>query len=110
MRLRIIAPDGSVAEQVASAAVVRLGRDPACEVAFDAAVYPKVSGEHARIERTAAGLVLTPRSRSNKTLLNDQSVEGPAALKVGDRIRLGYSGPMIEVLGVEAPRSGSGTV
>jgi ABC-type multidrug transport system ATPase subunit/ABC-type multidrug transport system permease subunit len=74
-------------------------------VAFDPAAYPKVSGEHARIEQTAAGLVLTPRSRSNKTLLNDQPVEAPAALKVGDCVRLGYSGPTVVILGSEAPRS-----
>jgi ABC-type multidrug transport system ATPase subunit/ABC-type multidrug transport system permease subunit len=105
MRLRIISPEGETTERIVTAPVVRLGRDPACEVDFDAAMYPKVSGEHARIERTAAGLVLTPRSRSNKTLLNDQPVEVPAALKVGDRIRLGYSGPTVEILGTDAPRS-----
>jgi ABC-type multidrug transport system ATPase subunit len=92
-------------DRVVSTAVVRLGRDPACEVAFDADVYPRVSGEHARIERTASGLVLTPRSQSNKTLLNDQPLQGPAKLKVGDRIRLGFTGPTVEVLAVEAPRS-----
>jgi hypothetical protein len=31
--------------------IVRLGRDPACEVASDADVYPKASGEHASIEQ-----------------------------------------------------------
>jgi pSer/pThr/pTyr-binding forkhead associated (FHA) protein len=88
-----------------AAAVVRLGRDPACELSFDAAVYPKVSGEHARIERTAAALVLTPRSQSNKTLLNDQPISQPAALKVGDRVRLGFTGPTIEIVSVDGPRS-----
>jgi ABC-type multidrug transport system ATPase subunit len=103
MRLRIIAPDGSASERVVTAASVRLGRDPACEVAFDAAAYPRVSGEHARIELTAAGLFLTPRSQGNKTLLNGEPVEGPTRLKVGDRIRLGHTGPTVEVLDVEAP-------
>lgn len=98
MHLRIIAPDGSCSEKVIAAAVIRLGRDPACEVAFDAAVYPKVSGEHARIERTSAGLILTPRSQSNKTLLNDHPIAEPEALKIGDRIRLGFTGPTVEVV------------
>src|SRR5689334_13635417 len=97
MQLRIISPQGQTTDRVIDAVVVRLGRDPACEVAFDAAAYTKVSGEHARIERTTAGLILTPRSRSNKTLLNDQPIEQPVALKVGDRIRLGYTGPTIEI-------------
>lgn len=105
MHLRIIAPDGSRSEKVVDAAIVRLGRDPACELAFDAAVYPKVSGEHARIERTASGLILTPRSQSNKTLLNDQPISQPAALKVGDRIRLGYSGPTVEIVSQEKTSS-----
>ncbi len=104
MRLRILAPDGSSSEKLLAVNLVRLGRDPACEVAFDAAAYPKVSGEHARIERTASGLILTPRSQSNKTLLNDEFLERPANLKVGDRIRLGYSGPTVEVLAIEVPR------
>jgi pSer/pThr/pTyr-binding forkhead associated (FHA) protein len=105
MRLRITAPDGTTSERVVAAAVVALGRDATCEVPFDPAVYPSVSGQHARIDQTPAGLVLTALSRSNKTLLNDQPVEGPAALKVGDRIRLGYSGPTVEVLAGEAARS-----
>jgi pSer/pThr/pTyr-binding forkhead associated (FHA) protein len=104
MRLRITAPDGKTSERVVAAVVVGLGRDPACEVPFDPAVYPTVSGRHASIEQTPAGLVLTPLSRSNKTLLNDQPVERPAAIKVGDRVRLGFTGPTIEVLAGEAAR------
>jgi ABC-type multidrug transport system ATPase subunit len=104
MKLRLIAPNGATSEVVVAAPVLRLGRDPACEVPFDPAVYPSVSGQHARIDQTAAGWVLTQLSRSNKTLLNDQPVEGPAALKVGDRIRLGYSGPTVQILAGGAPR------
>jgi ABC transport system ATP-binding/permease protein len=101
VHLRIIGPNGGVLEKVIDARIVRLGRDPACEVPFDAVAYPKVSGEHARIDRTASGLILTPRSQSNKTLLNDQPISQPAALKVGDRIRLGYTGPTIEIVSLE---------
>jgi pSer/pThr/pTyr-binding forkhead associated (FHA) protein len=104
MQLRLISPQGETAERAVTTTVVRLGRDPACEVAFDPALYPTVSGEHARIERTASGLVLTPRSRSNQTLLNDRPVEGPVPVQVGDRVRLGFTGPTVEILGVEAPR------
>jgi ABC-type multidrug transport system ATPase subunit len=104
MRLRILAPDGGTSEQVVTAGTIRLGRDPTCEVPFDPAVYPSVSGQHARIEQTPGGWVLTPLSRSNKTLLNNQPVEGPAGLKAGDRIRLGYTGPTVEVLAGETSR------
>jgi ABC-type multidrug transport system ATPase subunit/pSer/pThr/pTyr-binding forkhead associated (FHA) protein len=103
MRLRIIAPDGARSELVVAAAVARLGRDPACEVHFDAAVYPKVSAEHAKIERTAGGLVLTHLSGRNKTLVNDRPIEGAVPVQVGDRIRLGYTGPTVEILAADAP-------
>src|SRR5205085_10256444 len=98
MRLRIIPPDGAAAERDVNAGTIRLGRDPACELAFDAKEYPQVSGLHARLEQTAEGLLLTPLSRSNKTLLNDQPVDGPVIVKLGDRIRLGFTGPSVELL------------
>ncbi len=98
MRLRIIAPTGSISEQVVTVASVRFGRDPACEVPFDPDAYPMVSGRHSRIERTTDGGILTPLSRSNQTLLNDWPVEGPVAVQAGDRIRLGVTGPTIEIV------------
>jgi ABC transport system ATP-binding/permease protein len=103
MRLRIVAPDGARSELVVGGAVARCGRDPACEVHFDPAVYPKVSGLHARLERGPAGLVLTPLSQSNKTLLNDQPIDGPVKVKVGDRVRLGFTGPIVEIAHLEVP-------
>jgi ABC-type multidrug transport system ATPase subunit len=103
MRLRIIAPDGSTSEQVVSAHVVRLGRDPASEVQFDTETFPMVSGRHARIDQTANGYVLSHLSQSNKTLLNDQPVETPVRVKPGDCIRLGLTGPTVEILTLPAP-------
>jgi ABC-type multidrug transport system ATPase subunit len=122
MRFRIIAHDGSAAEREITVLSVRFGRDPACEVAFDVAEYPQVSGVHARLDQTAAGAILTPLSRSNKTLLNDQSVDSASPVKPGDRIRLGVTGPIIELLALTSaggkpapgrstgpqPREGSG--
>src|SRR5581483_6698125 len=98
-------PQGETTDRVVDVGIVRLGRDPDCEVAFDAALYPKVSGEHARIERTASGLALTPRSQTNKTLLNEQPIAQTTALKVGDRIRLGFTGPTVEIVSLEVAPS-----
>ena len=42
MRLRIVHPGGETTEPVVAAAVVRLGRDPACEVTFDSRTCPMV--------------------------------------------------------------------
>jgi ABC-type multidrug transport system ATPase subunit len=110
MRLRIIGPDGSTSERSAAAATIRLGRDLACEVAFDPATYPMVSGRHARIERAADRCILTPLSQTNQTLLNNQRVEGPVPVKAGDRIRLGITGPTVEIVALlplaETPQPG----
>jgi ABC-type multidrug transport system ATPase subunit len=103
MRLRLVGLNGDVSEVTIVSASARLGRDPKGEVAFDAALYPKVSAEHARIDRTASGLVLTHLSRSNKTLLNGKPVEASAPAKAGDKIRLGLTGPTVEILAAEAP-------
>jgi pSer/pThr/pTyr-binding forkhead associated (FHA) protein len=79
---------------------IRLGRAAECEVAVDPIAFPKVSGLHARIESTAQGVVLVHLSRNNKTLLNDAPIDGRSPLKPGDRIRLGFTGPAIEILAI----------
>ena len=107
MRLRIIDPSAETRELVVTTSVARRGRDSMCEVAFDPALHPNVSSEHARLERTGAGLKLTHVSRSNHTLLNGQPVEGTVAVRVGDQIRLGYTGPTIEILAVAAAETKS---
>jgi HEAT repeat protein len=102
MHLRIVGPDGKSSDIVVSGRAARLGKEPGSEVAFDPATYPMVSGQHARIERIGGELTLTHLSKSNKTLINDQPVDGVVKLKQGDRIRLGYTGPFIEVVALEA--------
>lgn len=100
MRLRITAPDGSTSELAVAAGVVRLGRDPACEVAFDPNAFPMVSARHARLERTADSCLLVPLSQSNRTLVNGQPIDGPVPVKAGDRIRLGVTGPTVEIVAI----------
>jgi HEAT repeat protein/Ca2+-binding EF-hand superfamily protein len=100
MHLRIVSPAGKPSDIIVRGAQARLGRNPGSEVFFDAQEYPMVSSEHARIDRAGTELVLTPLSRSNKTLVNDQPVEEAIKIKKGDRIRLGYTGPLVEVVAV----------
>jgi ABC-type multidrug transport system ATPase subunit len=109
MRFRIHNPDGHASETTATTRTIRLGRDPACEIAFPADACPMVSGRHARIERSATSCVLTPLSQSNQTLLNDQPVEGPVPVKVGDRIRLGVTGPTVEIIAIPLTESAPST-
>jgi pSer/pThr/pTyr-binding forkhead associated (FHA) protein len=88
---------------------IRLGRGAECEVAVDPIVYPKVSALHARIESTAQGFVLVHLSRNNKTLLNNAPIDGASPVKAGDRIRLGFTGPAIEILDIQ-PTSQDGRI
>ena len=83
---------------------IRLGRGAECEVAVDPIVFPKVSALHDWIESTAQGFVLVHLSRNNKTLLNAAPVEGMSPVRVGDRIRLGFTGPAIEMRSATGPR------
>jgi predicted component of type VI protein secretion system len=86
---------------------IRLGRDGACEVAVDPIAFPNVSAIHARIELTREGAALVHLSRSNRTLLNDATVDGSTPVRAGDRVRLGITGPTIAIVAIEpAPKQG----
>jgi len=98
VRLKVLHSDGTQAEFALTAPVVRMGRDTDCEVPFDGAAYPGVSGRHAQIERSQGGLELAHLSQRNPTLLNGRAVEGRTLLAVGDAIRLGRTGPIVMVL------------
>ena len=105
MRLtgRLVSPTGGSQLFDVTGPTIRLGRDPDGEVAVPAAVYPKVSGRHATIEPDeAGGFRLVHRSERNKTLLNGTPVSGFAAVRVGDAVRLGFSGPTVEIVCLEA--------
>ena len=110
MQLRLIGPDGTNKELTVSATIVRFGRDPRCEVAFDPTLYPKISGVHAILEVDAAGIHLTPVSVSNTTFLNDQPLTTIVAVTVGDRIRLGQTGPTIEIVELDRTIAGGATI
>jgi hypothetical protein len=81
--------------------VVRIGRDPACDLTFEGEAASGVSRQHALIELSPAGATLADAGSSNGTLHNDKPVEGPVALRAGDRINLGYTGPALTVLALD---------
>lgn len=100
-RLRLVSPDGQVlGERTLTQFPARVGRDPSGEVPVDEARFPMVSGTHAELSMSAAGLSVAPRSQKNRTLVNDVPIDGPTSLRVGDRIRLGLTGPAIHVLAI----------
>jgi hypothetical protein len=85
-----------------------LGRQPGCDLVFDSATYPSVSGRHCEIVYDRRAYVLRDRSR-NGTLINDRPVAQQATLHPGDWIRLGPDGPVLRFLGqaTDAPHLGT---
>jgi pSer/pThr/pTyr-binding forkhead associated (FHA) protein len=100
---RLIAPTGeAVGEFVVTTFPARIGRDPTAQIAVDEYRFPVVSGLHAQIDRTPGGLVLTAKSPKNLTLHNDRPVGEPLPLRAGDRVRLGVTGPTVEIVRIDS--------
>jgi ABC transport system ATP-binding/permease protein len=109
IRVQFIQPDGHATSLDAIGSTIRLGRDPACEVAVDPVAFAMVSSTHARIEPAAGGFALVHVSQSNKTLLNDGLVSRSQPVKVGDRVRLGVTGPTFTILAIVDSQDGRST-
>ena len=63
-----------------------IGRNPQADIHLAA---PTVSWQHARLDRTAQGHVLTDLNSTNGTFVNGQRVMRPCALKQGDVVQIG---------------------
>ena len=104
LHVQLIAPGGPLVREFAVTAFpARIGRDATLEIPVDDHQFPVVSGLHAEIDRIPAGLVLVAKSPKNLTLHNDQPVDGPVPIQVGDRVRLGVTGPTVLIVNVELP-------
>jgi len=75
-----------------------LGRDPACDLVFEADLYPAVSPRHCDIVLDNRACTLFDRSRHG-TLVNERPVTRQVSLHSGDWIRLGPDGPVLRFLG-----------
>ena len=62
------------------------GRDPACDYPLD---YPMISWRHARLTRTAQGIVVEDLNSRNGTYVNGMRVSGSALVQPGQEIGLG---------------------
>lgn len=69
---------------------IELGRDPSCQVRFDA---DTVSRKHAAIVRDGQNWQLIHLSQSNPTLVNGRPIQGHYYLQSGDEIQLSVNGP-----------------
>jgi hypothetical protein len=101
LRLKITSPTGETRYFEHPGPSVRIGRQPGFELELRGGESQSISREHARIDLTPTGAVVADLGSSNGTLLNDKRIPEPSPIRVGDRIRLGYTGPALTVVEVD---------
>ena len=74
---------------------VWLGREPACEIVFDAN-SGTVSRKHAEIRVEDGNYVIADNKSFNGTLVNEQRITSPIPLYHNDEIQLGIGGPLLK--------------
>ncbi len=88
-----------------------IGRGAACTIPLRTVADTVVSKRHAVVRFTeAGGASVADLGSRNGTYLNGKQVEGTAPLVLGDRLMLGWRGPLLEVraLGAAAMPEGEG--
>jgi ABC transport system ATP-binding/permease protein len=81
--------------------VVIVGRDPAeCDIAFDKDRYPMISRRHAELRWHAGTWYAIDLNSSYGTFVDGVRLAAPMPIRVGSRIQIGESGPVIGVLDV----------
>jgi len=96
---------------IATGRDIVLGRSAGCQIALRTVADTVVSKRHARIAFDDAGrATLSDLGSRNGTYLNGNPVHGEMALKPGDRVMLGWQGPMFELrmIGGSAMPEGDG--
>lgn len=105
MRFRFTFVSGARAGQqvVVDKRVVRIGRDPSCDVALDPVADAAASSNHAQIMLLDNGQVLlSDLGSSNGTFIGDQKVTSAVPIATGTTITLGKDGPQL-TLTIEPP-------
>lgn len=88
--------------------VIRFGRQPANDIAFDPHADLDASGNHAEIRREAGQWILVDLGSRNGTLVQGRAVQRHV-LSEGDEIEFGTGGPRVKVELNEPPRRGAPT-
>jgi pSer/pThr/pTyr-binding forkhead associated (FHA) protein len=96
--IRIKYLSGSLQGQMASSGkqVVRVGRASDCDVRFDAAKEPKVSGHHAEFLYEDGQWFVVDTGSTNGTLVDGERIT-KARLRQGEEIQIGAGGPRVRV-------------
>ncbi|MGB7069170.1 MAG: FHA domain-containing protein [Pyrinomonadaceae bacterium] len=97
--------EGRSTERAFSKAVIVIGREAAeCDVIFDGAHFPMVSRKHAELRWHDGLWVIADQNSSFGTFLNETRLLGSTTtLSVGDQIRFGTNGPILNVVWFELP-------
>ena len=81
---------------------ILIGRDAfECDISYSKDQYPMVSRRHAELRRENGHWYVVDLGSSYGTYLNDQQLTAPAPLSVGSSIRVGQSGPVLNVKWLE---------
>ncbi len=100
LRVEIATPGQGMQKIKLDGPEITLGRDPACQVPFDAKEHSAVSWHHARVEIATNGAVVSDLGSSNGTFVNGTQLTGKKSLQQGDVIGLGQTGPKVRVVEV----------
>jgi pSer/pThr/pTyr-binding forkhead associated (FHA) protein/soluble lytic murein transglycosylase-like protein len=76
--------------------VVRVGRAPDCDVRFDAAKDPKVSGHHAEFLYEDGQWFVVDTGSTNGTLIDGERIT-KQRLRQGEEVQIGSGGPRVRV-------------
>jgi len=90
---------------------ISVGRDAGCTIPLRTVADTVVSKRHAVVTfDEAVAATIADAGSTNGTFVNGSQVHGPAPLKLGDRIMLGWHGPLFEVraLGAASLAEGQG--
>jgi hypothetical protein len=104
IRLKVIAPGGSSRVVEHQGESLRIGRDPSCELLLEGDEGTAASRQHARIDLAADGATVVDLGSANKTQLNEQVIERPTPLRLGDRVQIGFTGAQLVVLDLDLTR------
>ncbi len=86
---------------LAAGAEIVVGRSAGCAVALRTVADTVVSKRHALIAFDPAGAAtITDLDSRNGTFVNGRRIREPALLRLGDRVLLGWHGPLLEVRGL----------
>lgn len=75
-----------------------IGRNPQADIPLQA---PTVSWQHARLDRTPQGYVITDLGSTNGTFVNGQRLTGPCLIRPGDMVQIGPFRLAYEATGIQ---------